>query len=221
MYKALFFFLFFTLPLFSVENFEGRISELTEKASLMRIKFKNFKNLKFLSTKNKVTFWNESYPSHKCTGEVKGKTNEYLLLQVEGYLDCVKKVYLTKGSSLLFSSDDLETNKKKAQEVIDLLLKKRLAVSSQLEEKRTHGGEGAISAINEIYQAKIAEIEAQWANEIEKVKASNQIGEKDILLLQTRLEEIDHELERYRINDKENAKDRWALDEKIYPDPKK
>jgi hypothetical protein len=81
--------------------FSGRISKLNEKANLMRIRV-DFENMKFLNTKDRIEFWNETYPDRRCVAYLEGKSTQYILVKVPQYDLCVKKVHLTTGTFCIF-----------------------------------------------------------------------------------------------------------------------
>lgn len=106
-------------------HFTGTISRLNPKARLARIRT-DFKNIKFLSRKDRVEFWNETYPDNRCIAIVEGRTNDYLLLKISQYESCIRKVHFTTGSFLHFESPDLAQTVKVARELVQILLKKGL-----------------------------------------------------------------------------------------------
>ncbi len=196
--------------------FEGRVSRLNESASLMKIAHKA-DEIKFLKEKDILEFWNESYPSKKCQAKLSGRGNDYLLFEIPNYKKCVKNVYLTTGSVLKFGGEIIEERQAQAQKVTDLLLKKRLALSSLLERKKRYGSyDQKVDALNKLYRAKIEKVEADWAKELENIKSTYGLGEKRKSQLEAELEQVDFELERYRLPTKPETKDRWALDKTIY-----
>jgi hypothetical protein len=112
--------------------FSGRISRLNSAAKLARVRT-DFVNIKFLNRKDRVEFWNETYPDHRCTALVEGRTNDYLLLRIPQYDTCIKKVHFTTGTYLHMDSPDLEQTTKIARELVEILLKKRLAMNAKLQ----------------------------------------------------------------------------------------
>ena len=128
-------FLFFSRPGLALDKtgqFAGRISRINEDASLIRIKV-DFANMKYLNKKDKVEFWDERFDSKKCDAYIIGKSNEYLLLKIPDFTFCKSMVYLNYGAYLKFYSQDLVNNLKMGKEVMNILIKKRLALRGNLD----------------------------------------------------------------------------------------
>ena len=110
--------------------FSGRISRLNGPAKLARIRT-DFANIKFLNRKDRVEFWNETYPERRCLALIEGRTNDYFLIRIPQYDTCIRKVHFTSGTYLHFESPDLENSIKIAKELIEILLKKERKVIPQ------------------------------------------------------------------------------------------
>ncbi|KAJ1497955.1 hypothetical protein HMI54_013158, partial [Coelomomyces lativittatus] len=104
-------------------RFSGRISRLNSVGRLARIRT-DFGNIKFLNRKDRLEFWNESHPEQRCVGLVEGRTNDYLLMKIPEYDNCIRKVHFTTGTFLNFESRDLEKTVVMARELVEILLKK-------------------------------------------------------------------------------------------------
>src|SRR5688572_20393010 len=81
--------------------FSGRISRLNPAARLARIRT-DFANIKFLNRKDRIEFWNETYPDRRCLALVEGRTNDYLLIRIPQYETCIRQVHFTAGAFLYF-----------------------------------------------------------------------------------------------------------------------
>lgn len=198
-------------------TFSGRISRMNETAKLIRVKVK-FENTKFLGTKDRIEFWNETYPNRKCLGYLEAKSNEYLLLRVPGYDRCIKKVHITTGTYLHLYSQDLEKNLVVAKDLVEILLKKRLALSSMLTryKKEVESYVEKMEIVNKRYEILRQKMEIEWQKElsaIEEDKTKTYLTYKDT---EKKLDELNHKLQQYRIQDENLKEDRWSLDPKLY-----
>ena len=198
-------------------TFPGRVSRLNAVAQLMRVRV-DFKNAKFLNRADRLDFWNESYPNQRCVATVEARSNEYLLLRVPEYARCVKNVHLTTGSFLKFWGQDLENNLKTAHELVEILLKKRMAM---LAKKRRHERDleahvERVEIINKRYEVLRQKLEAEWQRELaaqEEDRSNTLVAFK---VAETRLNEVESKLESYRIHDSNFTVDRWSLDPDLY-----
>lgn len=198
-------------------TFPGRVSRLNSVAQLMRVRV-DFKNAKFLNKNDRLDFWNESYPNQRCLAIVEARSTEYLLLRVPEYVSCVKSVHLTTGSFLKFWGQDLENNIKTAHELVEILLKKRMAM---LAKKRRHERDleahvERVEIINKRYEVLRQKLEAEWQKELaaqEEDRANSMVAFK---AAETRLNEVESKLESYRIHESNFTVDRWSLDPDLY-----
>lgn len=198
-------------------KFAGRVSRINSTAQLMRVRV-DFKNSKFLNKGDKVDFWNETYPNQRCSAKIEARSTEYLLFRVAEFNLCITKVHVTTGSYLHFWSQDLENNLKMAHELVEILLKKRMAL---LAKKRRYqrdldGHVEKVDAINKRYEVLRQKLEVEWQKELadqEEDKADALVAFKQA---EARLNEVESKLESYRIHEHNFTVDRWSLDPDLY-----
>lgn len=197
--------------------FSGRMSTLSEVGSLIKVKV-DFSNLKYLNKRDQVEFWGEQNKKRKCSAIVMGKSPDYLLLKLPNIAECKKYVNLSRGAYLYFYSTDLINNIKMGSEVVDILLKKRLAVKSKVERRRKELAQHIekINAVNEKYDVLLSKLQEEWDREINHLEEDKIETSRNFQGLMTRLDEIDYKLERYRIEDENLKIDRWSLDPREY-----
>jgi hypothetical protein len=131
---------------------------------------------------------------------------------------CITKVHVTTGSYLHFWSQDLENNLKMAHELVEILLKKRMAL---LAKKRRYqrdldGHVEKVDAINKRYEVLRQKLEVEWQKELadqEEDKADALVAFKQA---EARLNEVESKLESYRIHEHNFTVDRWSLDPDLY-----
>ncbi len=197
--------------------FSGRISRLNSEAGLMRIKI-DFTNMKYLNKKDQVEFWDERGPEVKCRGFIVGKSNEYLLLKVPEFNYCKKFIFVTEGAYIKFFSQDLVNNIKMGRELVSILLKKRLALNGRLlnNQKELDRHIEKVNAVNLRYKVLRDKLEAEWREELANLEEDRLTAFRNYKDLEGRILDLDNKLEKYRIEDKNLKKDRWALDPRLY-----
>lgn len=198
---------------------------MNPKASTIRLRV-DFTNVKYLLQGNQVELWNESRPADRCLANIKGKSSRYVLLQLPEYDECLARVHVSVGSYLHLESEDMKKNIETGRELVDILLKKRLAMQAKTSRHRREleSQKAQIKALNDRYDVLLQKLELERKNEIaavERDRAQTYSSYKDA---QASLNDIDHKLERYRIEEQNFAQDRWSLDPaqyiKIAPRPK-
>lgn len=198
-------------------HFAGRISRINASARLLRIRT-DFANIKFLNRKDRVEFWNETYPDQKCMTIVEGRTNEYLLLKVPQYDFCVRNVHFTTGTYLHFRSDDLSENVAIVRELVKILLKKRLAMQAKKDrnEKILASHIERVNAVNTRFEILKQKLEVEWQKELSALEEDKSRSFTEFKNAEARVNEIDTKLEAYRIEDHNLKLDRWSLDPALY-----
>jgi hypothetical protein len=197
--------------------FSGRISRLNSTAKLARIRT-DFANIKFLNRRDRIDFWNETYPDHRCIGQVEGRTNDYLLLRISDYENCIRKVHFTTGTYLHFQSRDLEQTTKIAKELMEILLKKRLAMNAK---KNRHSRELSshiekVDVVNKRFEILRQKLEIEWQKELASLEEDKARSFTEFKNAEARLNEIDSKIEAYRVEDHNLKLDRWSLDPALY-----
>lgn len=198
-------------------TFPGRVSRINSVAGLVRVRVE-FKNAKFLNKADRIEFWSDSNPNNRCIAHLEARSTEYLLIKVPEFNSCVHKVQMAVGSYMFFWSKDLENNMKTAQELVEVLMKKRMAL---LAKKRRHqrnleGHIERVEALNKRYEILRRKLEAELHSELqdlEEDKANQFVAFKQA---ESRLNEIESKLESYRIHDENFTLDRWSLDPNLY-----
>lgn len=198
-------------------RFSGRISRLNSTAKLGRIRT-DFANIKFLNRRDRLEFWNETYPDQRCIALVEGRTNDYLLIRIPEYDQCVRRVHFTTGSYLHFESPDLEKTVTIARELVQILLKKRLAMQAKKErhQRELDGYVEKVSAVNKRYEILRQKLEIEWQKELSALSEDKARTFTEFKASEARLGEIDSKLEAYRVEDHNLKLDRWSLDPALY-----
>lgn len=201
----------------NASKFSGRISRLNPKARLARIRT-DFANIKFLNRKDRVEFWNETYPDQRCVALVEGRTNDYILIKIPQYEMCIRKVHFTTGTYLHFNSPDLKQTVSQAKELVEILLKKRLAMKAKKDrnQKDLDGHIEKVDSVNKRYEILRQKLEIEWQKELASLEEDKAKTFTEYKESEARLNEIDTKLEAYRIEDHNLKLDRWSLDPALY-----
>jgi hypothetical protein len=197
--------------------FSGRISRLNSVAKLARIRT-DFANIKFLNRKDRVEFWNETYPGQRCIALVEGRTNDYFLIRIPQYETCVRKVHFTSGTYLHFESPDLNQTTKIVKELVEILLKKRLAMTAKKErhQRELDGFVEKVDVVNKRYEILRQKLEIEWQKELAALEEDKARSFTEFKNSEARVNEIDTKLETYRVEDHNLKLDRWSLDPALY-----
>lgn len=197
--------------------FSGRISKSVKAAKLLRVRL-DFVNSKFLRAGDKLELWHQSYPSQRCECFVEAKANEYIFINVPLYDKCVTTVGFTVGSYVMFESKDLEFNINVAREMIDVLMKKRMIILSQMEKNKTELGEWdkKIENTNDRYKGLMDQLKNEWSEQVGNISALKSNVTEKMRDDELTLGDVDYKLERYRIESENLKLDRWSLDPSQY-----
>lgn len=198
-------------------TFSGRISRINNKARLVRVKL-DFANSKYITKGNKIEFWSDAEPTKRCSSYVEGKSTEYVLLKIPQFQSCVNGVQLTTGSYLNFYSSDLQRNLNVGRDLLDILLKKRMAIGARVDRSqiRLDTYPDRIETINKRYEVLRQKLELEWQEELQAMEEDKAFTFKNYKSSKVRLDELEHKLEKYKIEDHNLKIDRWSLDPKLF-----
>ena len=197
--------------------FSGRVVTTHAEAGIIRVQV-DFPNFKYLNKKDTVEFWKAFDTERRCKARVVGKSNDYMLLKVYKYEFCAKTLFFERGSYVRFYSENLVSNIKTGREMIEVLLKKRLGIKGQMEEakKGLDNYMAKVDGINKRYEILRIKLEQEWKKEISYLDEDKNTTFSRYKELETRLDEVEHKLEKYQVSDENLYLDRWSLDPKLY-----
>ena len=197
--------------------FSGRVSRINYQISAVRIKV-DFENIKYLNPKDKVQFWDERNKNQKCTGYIIGRSANYVLVKSPQLSYCEKFLYFTTGAYFKFYSEDLLNNIKMGKDVVGILIKKRMGVQGQIDDKikeiTAHVERG--NAINARYQVLKDKLDDEWRKELQALELDKLAANHSLQDLNRRRDEIDQKMELYKVKDENLTLDRWSLDSRLY-----
>lgn len=203
-------------PSFDYSRFFGRVTDKDPTGQIYKIESET-KNVRFFKVGDLVTFHVEGgdVSDEPCRSYVRDVEKEFFVLYVEDIRTCWRRdAYFRRGSRLRMVSDKLAQRVRDASLFRVLLLRRRKDYFTQLNgiNRFVWSFEQQKVQVAAEYDRRIAEMQAQ------KQKALDQLLSKkaDQIRLQRELgqslDEIDKDLEFYRIEREELALDRWEHD---------
>lgn len=198
-------------------DFSGRISKINTQASLLRFRVE-FENAKYLNKRDRVDFWDERNARLRCKGYIVGKSSDYILVRVPDYQYCDRTINVSVGAYIRFFSPDLVNNLKMGRELIDVLHKKKLALSGKMTrtKKELTSYIEKVEAVNGRYQLLREKLEAEWRENLALIEEDRLISLRNYKDVEQRLDEINYKIEQYSISEDNFRTDRWALDPRLY-----
>lgn len=201
-------------PNYDYSEFTGRVTDRDDTNSLVKVKSENG-NIKFFRSGDLVRFRLAAQDTRDCKGYVRSVEKDFFVLYIQDITLCWgKNEYFRRGSLLVFDSKTLAARVRDASTYRIVLLKRKRDFYKQLND------------INHFV----------WSYEQEKMKVAGEYDEKitalrqakqkalDLLItkkqdsinlqreLAVRLDELDKDIEFYRIDKDDPKIDRWHLD---------
>jgi hypothetical protein len=201
-------------PNFNYAEFTGRVTDRDDTSSIIKISSEN-RNIKFFRSGDLVRFRLASKDSRDCRGYVRSVEKGYFVLYVQDITLCWGAgKYFRRGSMLVFSSDTLAARVRDASTYRIVLLKRRRDFYKQLND---------VNHFVWSYEQERVQLAAEYDEKITALRQAKQKAmdmlatkKKDSINLQRelayRLDQLDRNLEYYRIDKDEPKIDRWHLD---------
>ena len=201
-------------PKFDYSLFTGRVTDRDKTTNVLKISSEN-KNTRFFRTGDKVNFRMVVRKSSFCEGFIRSVEKGYFIMYVSNLDPCFKMGrYFRRGSMLFFSSEALATRVKDASLHRLLLIKRKRDFYHQLNELNhliwTYPQERVKLASG--YDQKVIEIKQKKERALEDLRVRKEEGidlQKELVY---RLDQLEREIEFYRIDKDELLVDRWHLD---------
>lgn len=197
-----------------IGKFSGYVVSYNRNAEILKIEV-DFLNAKYLNKKDMVEIVNSANRNLRCRTYIVGKTETHMLLKLgQGVHQCESVSALAAGAYIHFYSQDLVNNLMMGGELLNILVKKRLALHGMMMRKRgdVDGHMNKIAAINDRYQVLREKLELEWRQEITNLDLDKVSSEKELADLEKKLQEVDKKIEEYRLSDRNLELDRWSLD---------
>tara|TARA_B100000925_G_scaffold291844_2_gene281861 strand:+ start:155 stop:856 length:702 start_codon:yes stop_codon:yes gene_type:complete len=206
-------FTFPTIGFADLSKFKARLYSVKKEVHLLKFRV-NFPNARFLTPGTSVKFRTNIGLNYYCDGVVLSKSVNHFLLKVPHIENCSRYQNLSLGINADFISTDLEKNIISAQELINVLNKKRLAIFGKLKrvKKRLTTFVERESAVNFRYDTLSSKLEAERQEALLALESEKIMDTQNFKNFSSKLDEIDFKLEKYRIHDTNDVDERWSLD---------
>ena len=197
-------------------HFPGRVSDKDSSGNILKVSTENM-NARFFRAGDVVTFDVPSvkHASDRCEGYVRDTEPGYFVVYVKDFYPCWgKDDYFRRGTQLNFEAATLAQRVKDAAVYRVLLLKRKRDFLRQLNDLNhfvwSYDQQKVQVAAN--FDQKIIEVNKKKMEALDSLAAKK----KDQLLIQKglvkKLDEIDRDIDFYRIEKKELLVDRWNSD---------
>ena len=189
---------------------------VNEKVKLLRIHTRAV-NVKYLGGGDRIRLGGRGGMT-ECQGDVVARSKEHILLKLPRFNFCSRNVSLAKGIWLKFYGQSLVEKVAKGRKLVEILLKKRLALLGRLgDEKKDLKRQGEkIDIINRKYGILRDKVELEWKDALAELEQEHMRMLKKRETFEKSLVKINKQLERYRVEDETWQWDRWSLDKRFY-----
>ncbi|MCB9094412.1 MAG: hypothetical protein H6621_05015 [Halobacteriovoraceae bacterium] len=195
------------------KEFLGKVIEQDKNSRMLKVKFKDT-NIKFFKKEDEVFLYNEFNKDYQCRGIVRAGNYAYLFVEIKEYANCSKRINLSADSYVMVSSKDLEVNLDMAEEVVDILLKKRMILKGKVNRLKNEieTKDEREKLLNEQYEIKMSSLKIEWDEAIKALRDGEYQARKEINDANLDLIEIDKKLKLYNIDDPQHKRHEWSLD---------
>jgi hypothetical protein len=199
-------------------KFPGRVTDKDRVGNILKIESES-KNVKFFRAGDFVQFWVSTYPDTKaCEGHVRGTEKNYFIIYVKDLNECWHyKEYFRRGNLLIFKSKVLAKRVKEASYYRLVLIQKRKDFMNQLNDKNHF-----LWSFTEHQVQKAAEFDRRinkLKREKQRAMAEMLLRKKESSILQRelikKLDEVDVDLDFFRVDRQELVADRWIKDRDV------
>ncbi len=201
-------------PDFDYSRFTGRVTDRDKTTNVLKVSSEN-KNSRFFRTGDKLRFRMVSRKSDLCEGFIRSVEKGYFIFYVSDWEPCFPGgEYFRRGTMLLFFSETLVERVRDAALYRLVLLRRRKDFYNQLNDINHFVWSYDQQKIKTVagYDQKIVELQKAKQRALEDLLAKK----KDSVRLQKelvyRLDQLDRDLEFYRVEKDDLVIDRWHLD---------
>lgn len=202
-------------------TFSGRVTDRDATASIVKISSEN-KNVKFFRAGDLIEFKiQNNKEGDYCQGFVRSLEPDYFVMYAKDLSPCFpKEEYFRRGTALIMRSDKLAERVREASVYRASLLQKKKDFMGQLnginngiwnfEERKVQVASDYDRRIAELEKEKIKALEDLLSRKNDEIKLQRELA--------FRLDNIDKELDFYRVEKPDLMFDRWHLDHDLgYP----
>ena len=201
-------------PKMDYSNFSGRISDKDDTGQILKISSEN-KNIKFFRAGDLVNFTISNSNSNPCHGSVRSVEPGYFVIYVKDFEVCGENAeFFRRGSALVFKSDTLQDRIKTMSNYRVTILRRKDDFLQQLNGINnflwTYDQKKVFVAAD--YDKKIAEMDKEKSKAVDFLQDEREDKIKLRKELIKRIDNLNRDLEYYRISKDELFDDRWHLD---------
>ncbi len=201
-------------PDYDYSQFTGRVTDRDDTNSLVKVISENG-NIKFFRSGDPLRFKLANQETNYCRGFVRSVEKNYFVLYVQDITKCwAKNEYFRRGSLLVFDAKTLAARVRDASTYRIVLLKRRRDFFKQLND---------VNHFVWSYEQQKMKVAAEYDEKITKLRQAKQKAldmlitkKQDSINLQQelgiRLDQLDKDIEFYRIDKDDPKIDRWHLD---------
>ncbi|WP_044557478.1 hypothetical protein [Halobacteriovorax marinus] len=200
---------------FDYSSFSARVTDRDKTSNIIKISSEN-RNIKFFRAGDEILFNIASMKEReKCEAYVRSVEDKYFVVFVKDLIPCWgKNEYFRRGTVLVVKSFRLAERVREASIYRGVLLKRKRSFFKQL---------NGVNHFIWSYNQQKVKVAAEFDREIMRIRKKKQraleelqLNKKDQIVLQKeliqRLDNIDEDLDFYRIDKDELTIDRWHLD---------
>lgn len=205
-------------PSIDYSRFVGRVTDKDDSGKILKIYVEN-NNTKFLKAGDLVYFKVNNHDDRNfCKASVNGVEDNYFSVYVQDFNGCWSDdKFFPRGLQLNFKTDLMATRVFEASEYRKILLMRKESFVKQLND---------INSFVWTFQQQKLKTAIEFDQKINDLKREKQLAldnliqkKQENLLLQSeliqRLDDMDEDLNHYRVERKENFTDRWNLDQDV------
>jgi hypothetical protein len=195
-------------------KFTGRVSDKDEYSNVLKIHVENG-NVKFFKAGDRVAFTVGDKGNRRCYATVQGTEPQYFTVHTLDIRQCNDgKAYIRRGTILHFNSELLQKRVFMASKHREMLLLQRQDFLKQLSELNhfvwTFDQQRVKTATE--YDRKILEVQRMKQKALDELTIKKQDSVTLQVTLRKKLDELDDQLNFYRVERNEPMVDRWSRD---------
>ena len=197
-------------------TFSGTVDHINEEAKLLRVRTTSL-NAKYVGKGDRISLGDYGGMT-ECRGDVLARSKEHLLLKLPRFSLCSRNLPMVRGAWLKFYGHSLVDKVARGRKLVEILLKKRLALLGKLGEgdKDLKRHQEKMDVMNRKYGVLRDKVELEWRGALGILEGDRMRMLKKREEFEKRLTEVNRQLERYRVEDRVWELDRWSLDQRFY-----
>ncbi len=204
-------------PKMDYSVFSGRVTDKDDTGHILKVSSEN-QNIKFFRSGDLVEFSPPTSDSNPCHGSVRSVEPGYFVIYARDFEICGEsEEFFRRGTALIFKSPVLQERIKSMSNYRITLLRRKDDFLKQLNSINdflwTYDQKKVFAAAD--FDKRIAEIEKEKSKTIDSLQDDREDKIKIRKELIKRIDNLNRDLEYYRISKDELFEDRWHLDKNL------